>query len=128
MGADKPRGLTFRVSIAFAFAALSIVGVATLGVVAYRHSANLVETELRDKLRSMLGVAALGFDTDTHVKLKEESQRGSPEHTKLIDFLTKVKAANPAVRYAYTLRKVGEKQFFIADEDATNKIGTEYTE
>ena len=53
---------------------------ATLGIVAYRHSSNLVETELRDKLRSMMAVAALGFDTDTHVKLKEESQRGSPEH------------------------------------------------
>jgi adenylate cyclase len=128
MGADKPRGMTFRVSIAFAFAMLSIVGVATLGTIAYRHTASLVETELRDKLRSMLHVAALGFDTDTHVLLKEESQRGSPEHKKLIDYLAKVKAGNPAVRYAYTLRKVGDKQFFIADEDSTTKIGTEYTE
>jgi class 3 adenylate cyclase len=121
-------GIAFRVSIAFTFAALSIACVASLGVIAYRHSANLVEVELRDKLRSMLGVAAAGFDTDTHVLLKDESQRGSPEHTKLIDYLTKVKAANPAIRYAHTLRKVGDKQYFVADEDATNKIGTEYTE
>jgi adenylate cyclase len=125
---DSPRrsGISLRASLALGFGVLALVTTAALGMIAYVTTSRLVETDLRDRLHDILGAAAAGLDGQAHAKIHSEADRGSPEHARLIAFLEAVKHASPEIRYAYTMRRIDGKMYFVADPDVTNKIGALY--
>lgn len=99
--------------------ALVVGCIVSLGVFFFLRGQRLMETQLRDQLRTTATVAAQQFDPVVITKIGKDSMP-TPEFRDVVKRLQRIRAELPGIRFAYIMRRTGEPMMleFVADADS----------
>lgn len=101
-------------------------------LILYSGSRKALRQELRSHLKGIAATAAMQIDPRLHELVRTRGDEASRPYIHLKQVLQNVRAANPGLRYVYTMRKTGRPdvwQFVVdAEEDPQNisHVGDEY--
>jgi methyl-accepting chemotaxis protein len=123
--------IKLRAKMALGFALLAVFSAALFTVILFFYFRSELNQNLRNDLRSLVGVAAMQIDGDAHATLMDPSDQSSPEYKKIHQTLVKIHDASSGISYPYTMRKQADGQVaFIVDatDDDPAQIGEIYTD
>ena len=111
---------SFRTKVMVTFVALVIAVIVLNNFIIYKLSVDAQLSQLRENLMVVAQTAALMVDGDTISQIPlEPGGVDTPQYGVILKDLRKIKAANPSIRYIYTMKKTGDKWMwkFIVDPD-----------
>ncbi len=103
---------------------LVTVSIVLLGFVFYSRGRSLMETELKERLRSMAAIAAQQFDPADLDRIHTIDDMDDPVYAVLVQRLDAIRAQSPDVRFTYILRPLAEENEyeFVADADSISPV------
>ena len=111
---------SFRAKVTVAFVALVILVISLNNFIIYKLSVDAQISQLRENLMVVAQTAALMVDGDMISQIPlDRSGVDTAQYKTISRSLSKVKAANPSIKYIYTMKKSDEKWIwkFIVDPD-----------
>jgi signal transduction histidine kinase len=134
MGKDKTYRVTkahksvkFQTKLAIVFSILAVSVSSLLVFTLYLHFRTKLRSDLRDRLRDMVGIAALNLDgevADAHATLTDPNQEGNPTYVRIKGLLQQIHERATDTRFAYTWRRgpEGRLTFVVDAETDPNEI------
>lgn len=102
------------------YASVVLVILVISGVL-YGQTKSILREQLRRRLMDVAATAAIQFDPEDVVAIRDARDYRSPAFERVVETLLKVQEANPNVRYAYVMRRTSDptKLTFVADAFST---------
>lgn len=121
----KANSFQTKVTLAFILSLLFVIGLAN--ILMYEYSLHSKLDDLRDKLLAIANTAVLAIDPDLLLRVPLSREGINSEEYKTISgILNKVKAANPSIKYIYTMAKTDQPgiwQFMVDPNPVINLKG-----
>jgi class 3 adenylate cyclase len=128
---ERTRGIGLIGAVSLFLMVIVIISVVAVTVVTYLQAKRLAREEIRERLLTAAGTAALIIDADRHAKISSEKKSASAEYKALQAQLRAIQKRIPDARYVYTLRLNKEnKMIFVGDSDDTqfkSQLGEVYS-
>jgi adenylate cyclase len=110
--------LSLRFSLGGAFFAIVALTSLLLGSVLYVNMHAFIRNDLRARLRSAVGVAALQIDPVEHERIRTKADEAAARYLKIRDQLRDIRARIKDVHYIYTMRRDPDGTFrFVVDAE-----------
>ncbi len=93
---------------------------AFIGVLLFLRSRDLMQTQLKERLRTMASLTAMQFDGDQLDAVRSRNDTRSPEYRQLVRELQRIRERASDVKSVYIMRKTADPSTlaFVADADA----------
>ena len=108
------RGFSIRIQLAAAFAFVAFFSALVLGVAMYQRLSGLVRTDVRERIRTIAGLAALQVDGDAHRTLRGPADEATPTYRRIKQALKDVRSRAEGIRFVYTVRLDARGQVVFA--------------
>jgi class 3 adenylate cyclase len=127
------RGFSIRIQLAAAFAFVAFFSALVLGVAMYQRVSHLVRSDVRERIRTIAGLAALHVDGDAHRSLRGRADEATPTYRRIKAALKQIRSRAPGIRYVYTIRLDARGQIVFAvdaeeDPKLVSHVGDVYKE
>lgn len=118
----EPRRISIKLGITSAFILLIALSTGLLGAAVMANLHGILHQELHKRLAGMLRTAALQVDAGRLGALADPAQENGPDYLAVKQPLQAVKAANPELRFVYTMRRDERKRpVFVVDAETDPK-------
>ena len=102
----------------FAFSVVSLLALGLLTAALYESFENRLRSDIHERLRDIVSLAALQVDVEAHKALADPKDEGSPGYARIQTGLQKIRDAATDVRFVYTMCKgAGGKILFVVDAE-----------
>jgi len=110
--------LSLRFSLGGAFFSIVLLTSFLLGSVLYVNMHTFIRNDLRARLRSAVGVAALQIDARAHERIRTPADEKSADYLRIRDQLRAIRGRISEVHYIYTMRRGADGVFrFVVDAE-----------
>lgn len=109
--------ISLRLSLALAFSLVVATSSIGVGVSTYLVAKNYFRSQLADQIKGLAQTAATLIDVETHSRILTPEDEEGPDYKKIQSWLQTFKAANPEIRFIYTMRKTDKGNTFIVDAE-----------
>ncbi len=102
-------------------APLMIIGVTTaLGFLFHLRGEQVMDQQLRERMHSTVGIAALQIDTRLVQQVQDKDDIGKQAYVTLVNQLKTIRSLSPHTRFLYIMRRTDDPSVlsFVADADA----------
>lgn len=104
--------------LGIAFSTLAVLISALLTLALYLNVRSRLRQDIRERLRDVVGTAALTIDADAHATLTRRDQEDSPTYARLKLQLQQCRKRATDIRFAYTWRRNADgKLIFVVDAE-----------
>ncbi|MDD3896750.1 MAG: ATP-binding protein [Candidatus Peribacteraceae bacterium] len=99
---------------------IAIIAILALGTFFYNRSENVLDTMLKDHIRTVVTVASKQIDGDAVERIRDASSVETAEFRSTLEVLNKIRADIPTIRYVYIMRQTEDPNIvtFVVDADA----------
>jgi len=111
VGRHSLHRVTLQLSLSSAFSAIVLLTSLCLGVALYSVMSDSVRAAMRERLQTALGVASVGFDINTHERIRQTTDEATPAYREMTTQLRQVRDRVAGVRYVYTYRRLDDGKF-----------------
>lgn len=120
--------VSLRTKIILSFFSVVTIAILITGFLTYRQASSALENNLGQNLANIAGVTVEKIPGDLHEELHKKSDENTAAYKEIKKYLQSVQK-EAGLTYIYTMRKEGEKIYFVVDaatgEDMSH-IGDEY--
>jgi class 3 adenylate cyclase len=117
---ERTRGIGLRGALSLFLMIIVIISVVAVTLVTYLQARRLAREEIRERLLTAAGTAALIIDVERHAKIPLDKKQPHSEYKALQAQLREIQKRIPDARYVYTFRlNKNNKMVFVGDSDDT---------
>jgi len=115
---ERTRGIGLRGAVSLFLMVIVIISVVAVTLVTYLQARRLAREEIRKRLLTAAGTAALIIDAERHAKISFDKKQPNAEYKALQAQLREIQKRIPDARYVYTFRlNKNNKMVFVGDSD-----------
>ena len=116
-------GGSIRLKLVTSFTVIALLALAIVGTVTYINYRNQLREDIRQRLLSMVSIAALQQDSQLHTSIQHAGEEGTDAYKKIKATNAAIVATDPKIAYLYTMRMNDLNQiYYVVD---TGQIGDE---
>jgi GAF domain-containing protein/HAMP domain-containing protein len=116
-------GGSIRLKLVTSFTVIALLAVAIVGTVTYINYRNQLVEDIRQRLLSMVSIAALQQDSQIHASIQHAGDESSDAYKKIKATNAAIVATDPKIAYLYTMRMNDKNQiYYVVD---TGQVGDE---
>jgi GAF domain-containing protein/HAMP domain-containing protein/nitrate reductase NapAB chaperone NapD len=119
---NAPNFLSLRTKLMLSFALLSLVSVGVSSYLYYRNAHDQLWTDVHQRLRDSVAIAALQVDAQKYATLTEPSQEGNPTYLEIKKSLQNIRDAGTKIEFVYTMRPDAQGRIiFVVDAEESEE-------
>lgn len=124
--------MPLAIKIFLACAGLAFATSLVASGILYIEAGHALRERVREQLAAVAATISSQVNAETHYRIKTRGNESSSDYRKIRAILAAAKAANPKIRYVYTMRKTGKPgilQFVVdaeTDSELMSHVGDEF--
>ncbi|MCX6118103.1 MAG: hypothetical protein NT027_11220 [Proteobacteria bacterium] len=119
----KSNSFSLKLSLASSFVGVAIITSAFIGFANYYHARDYARSNIREKMKNVVAIAALTINAQDHDQLLKPEDESSETYKKLKSTLQSIKLNFEDLRFIYTFRQQGNGNIeFVVDAETDPKL------